>query len=328
MLSTAIEMPLAPVVSAALAAIALFVLTRPKIANGWLDRPNERSLHVRPVPRTGGIGISLGVVIPFLVFLDGDQLIVLLLCMLAGVSLLDDRRGLHPALRFAAHFVAAAIFVWRFLPDHPSWVWLCAVMATTWMTNLYNFMDGSDGLAGAMGLIGFGTYGFVSWIQGDQSIATMSGCIAAASLAFLVFNFHPAKIFLGDVGSIPLGFLAASIGFLGWHRGVWPIWFPAVVFSPFVIDATVTLARRLLRGEKIWQAHREHYYQRLVMMGWGHLKTFYAEAALMLCASLAAVVAVLLPAPASVLILLGLAAIFVVGAVWIDLRWAQSKQKS
>src|SRR6476659_1011719 len=95
-------------------------------------------------------------------------------------------------------------------------------------------------------------------------------CVAAAAAAFLLFNFHPARIFMGDAGAIPLGFLAATLGVTGWINGLWPLWLPVLVFSPFIADASVTLAKRALRGEKIWQAHREHYYQRVVRAGFGH----------------------------------------------------------
>ncbi|HYN54929.1 MAG TPA: hypothetical protein VES38_09510, partial [Methylotenera sp.] len=108
--------------------------------------------------------------------------------------------------------------------------------------------------------------------------------------AFLLFNFHPAKIFMGDSGSIPLGFLAGSIGVYGYFQSLWPVWFPVLVFSPFIIDATVTLIKRLLAGEKVWQAHRSHYYQRLVQMGWGHRTTAIAEYVLMLILAITGVV--------------------------------------
>ena len=106
--------------------------------------------------------------------------------------------------------------------------------------------------------------------------------VSASAAAFLIFNFHPAKIFLGDSGSIPLGFLAGCLALLGAQRGNWPLWFPLMVFSPFIVDATVTLLRRLLRGDKVWQAHREHFYQRLVLSGFGHRNTALAEYALMI----------------------------------------------
>ncbi|MGH8750160.1 MAG: glycosyl transferase, partial [Burkholderiales bacterium] len=101
-------------------------------------------------------------------------------------------------------------------------------------------------------------------------------------------NFHPARIFLGDAGSIPLGFLAAALGGMGWLQNDWPAWFPFLVFSPFIMDASVTLVKRALKRKKIWQAHREHYYQRLVQIGWGHRRTAWFEYVLMLAAGASA----------------------------------------
>ena len=93
---------------------------------------------------------------------------------------------------------------------------------------------------------------------------------------------------MGDAGSTLFGFLAACLGLLGWQLGIWTLWFPGLVFSPFIVDATVTLIRRLLRGEKIWRPHREHYYQRLVLSGWGHRRTVLAEYGVMaLCGGFA-----------------------------------------
>jgi UDP-N-acetylmuramyl pentapeptide phosphotransferase/UDP-N-acetylglucosamine-1-phosphate transferase len=167
------------------------------------------------------------------------------------------------------------------LPElHPVWQ-AVAVLAVIWTTNLYNFMDGSDGLAGGMALFGFAAYAAAAWLAGDGIFAALAASIAAAAAAFLRFNFPPARVFMGDAGAIPLGFLAATLGLLGWREGYWPIWFPVLVFSPFVLDASVTLARRVLRGERFWVAHKIHYYQRLVRLGWGHRNTALAEYALM-----------------------------------------------
>ena len=156
-----------------------------------------------------------------------------------------------------------------------------AAIATAWMINLYNFMDGSDGLAGGMAAVGFGSYGIAALTGGDFSFAAINLSVTAAALGFLVFNFPPAKVFMGDVGAIPLGYLAAVFDITGWLRGDWPVWFGIAVFSPFIVDASLTLLKRLLRGARVWQAHREHYYQRLVQSGWGHRKTALAEYVLM-----------------------------------------------
>src|SRR5262249_53435950 len=158
---------------------------------------------------------------------------------------------------------------------HGLWAVLAAGVATAWMINLYNFMDGSDGLAGGMAAIGFGCYGIAALAGGDYLCATINLVVAASALGFLCFNFSPARLFMGDVGSVSLGFLAAVLDVVGWLRGDWPVWFGIVVFSPFIVDATVTLFKRALRGARVWEAHREHYYQRLVQSGWGHRKTAY-----------------------------------------------------
>jgi UDP-GlcNAc:undecaprenyl-phosphate/decaprenyl-phosphate GlcNAc-1-phosphate transferase len=183
-------------------------------------------------------------------------------------------------------------------------------------------MDGSDGLAGGMAVIGFGTYAIAASIAGDTGLTVVCACIVVASLAFLRFNFHPARIFMGDVGSIPLGFLAAALGILGAQRGAWPWWFAPVVFAPFVADASVTLLRRIARGEKVWQAHRSHYYQRLVLMGWGHRRTALAEYGLMAFTGATALLASGAMIPLQVAVLAGLAGLYAGLALAVDRRWS------
>ena len=149
----------------------------------------------------------------------------------------------------------------------------------------------------------------------------MSFAVAGAAAGFLVFNFPPAKVFMGDGGSIPLGFLAASLGLLGWRQALWPLWFPVLVFSPFLADASVTLLRRVLRRERFWQAHREHYYQRLVRMGWGHGRTALCEYALMAGVTASALMALGLSLAYQGLVLAGWAVVFAAVMIGIDRRW-------
>ena len=157
------------------------------------------------------------------------------------------------------------------------------------MINLYNFMDGMDGFAGGMALIGFSA---LAWLgRADIGFALLQLSIAAASAGFLLYNFPPAKIFLGDIGSTALGFLVAANSLWGSSVGLFPLWAALLIFSPFIVDASVTLSRRILRRERIWQAHRSHYYQRLVLCGWSHKRTVLAEYALMLVCALAAIFA-------------------------------------
>lgn len=268
--------------------LAIFLLLKTRLVNIALDQPNQRSLHSNVIPRTGGLAIMVSVLAVWALMAQAWIWLVLPL-FLVVVSLIDDMRELSVRWRLLAQLLACSIFVWFTVPDFAWWSMIFVVLAMTWMVNLYNFMDGSDGLAGGMALFGFGAYGVAAFLSNDMNFALMSGCIVTAALAFLLFNFHPARIFMGDAGSVPLGFLAGSIGLYGWQHGNWPLWFPILVFSPFIVDATATLLKRLLRGEKIWQAHRSHYYQRLVQMGWGHRKTAIAEYVLMLAAGGSAV---------------------------------------
>jgi len=287
-------------------------LSRPTSRICVLDYPSSRSLHGRVVPRTGGLAI-LGASIV------GSLLISLILpdfspsfyplfgfVPLTVMSFLDDRCGGVPfQWRLSVHvWAAASLILAGYAPDRLElldFTWLLsdwivifyALLFTVWMINLYNFMDGMDGFAGGMAVIGFST---LAWL-GQADIGFVSVCltVAAASAGFLVHNFPPAKIFLGDTGSTALGFLAAMCSLWGSKSGLFPFWVAILVFSPFIVDATVTLLRRLLRREKVWEAHRTHYYQRLVLLGWGHRRTVLAEYALMLVCAGSALLAVHLP---------------------------------
>lgn len=285
-----------------------------------LDVPNDRSLHTRPVPRIGGIGIVAGMSAS-LIAVDGFVGVIGLTVALAVLSLWDDWRPLPAALRLAGHLAAAVAFCLMVIDAAPLTAVVLAV-AIAWMTNLYNFMDGSDGLAGGMGVIGFATYAVAAAIAGDIALATTGACVAAAALAFLRFNFHPARIFMGDVGSIPLGFLAGALGAWGVVHEVWPVWFPVVVFAPFAVDASLTLLRRAAQGDRVWQAHRSHYYQRLVLMGWGHRRTALAEYALMVATGAAALLALALPPIGQTVVLAAVGIAYAVLAILVDRRWA------
>lgn len=261
--------------------IVTVLILKTRLAHVALDKPNQRSLHTKLISRIGGLAIMSGIFITW--GLLGVSLYWILLPLsLMAISLTDDIFDLSVKLRLLVQLIVSLIFSFIMLPNTAFWLFIPIVLLITWMTNLYNFMDGSDGLAAGMGLIGFSAYGIAAYTAGDVNFSIMSGVIASANFAFLIFNFHPAKIFMGDSGSIPLGFLAASMGVYGCVEGLWPAWFPTIVFSPFIVDATITLIKRQILGEKIWEPHRNHYYQRLVQMEWGHKYTAIAEYTLML----------------------------------------------
>ncbi|HEU0283125.1 MAG TPA: glycosyltransferase family 4 protein [Gallionella sp.] len=318
----------APLVSALVTLVLTFILMTSKTGIIVRDIPNERSLHSTPVPRVGGIALMAGVLSGWALLMQFlTWWVVLPAAGLFALSLLDDMRNLSPQMRLIGHFLAALVAV---TGAGVSLLWLIPVLLfIVWMTNLYNFMDGSDGLAGGMALLGFGSYGAGAWIGGNEMFALLNFSVAAAALGFLFFNFHPAKVFMGDAGSIPLGFLAAVFGVSGWQAGYWPFWFPLLVFSPFVADATVTLFKRMRRGERLSQAHRSHYYQRLVQLGWGHRNTAFAEYALMLLAGMSALWGIGLAQMGQGYLLLGWGMVYLALMVSIDKRWReyQSVQK-
>ena len=306
-----------------LAAVVAFAVGA--AATGWLasqgprrwlvDHPNERSLHDRPVSRAGGIAILAGMAAGLAsTALAGPAALVEALMpgygwVLAGaltivsVSFADDVRRVHPAMRFGCHLTAAACVVLAGLPAEeivlPGLVLdlssaagaAFTVLFVAWLVNLYNFMDGMDGFAGGMTAIGFTTLGVLGACQGAAGIVAVGLVVAAASLGFLLFNFPPAKIFMGDLGSSLLGYLCAVAMLWAEHSASVPLWISVLVFSPFVVDASVTLARRTAAGERPWRAHREHFYQRLVRLGWGHRKTVVREYGLMLACAGSAVAA-------------------------------------
>jgi UDP-GlcNAc:undecaprenyl-phosphate/decaprenyl-phosphate GlcNAc-1-phosphate transferase len=260
---------------ALVAAAAIEILRRSRFASILADRPNERSLHTSPIPRVGGLGL-MAAALPIAAWLGDDAIRVVVSCaaVLVLVSAMDDHRSLPIQVRLPAHIAAATLAVFLIASPGAARTGLgvveaaAAILAIAWMTNLFNFMDGSDGLAGAMATIGFATLGAGASAAGMPALALPCWAIAAASVAFLARNFPPARVFLGDAGSVPLGFLAGSLGLAGVLAHAWPLWFPLVVFSPFIVDATVTLLRRTARGHPFWIAHRDHYYQRLVLAGW------------------------------------------------------------
>jgi UDP-N-acetylmuramyl pentapeptide phosphotransferase/UDP-N-acetylglucosamine-1-phosphate transferase len=175
-----------------------------------------------------------------------------------------------------------------------------------------------------MAAIGFGTYAAAAHFAGDAVFASICLAIAAAAAAFLSHNFPPARIFLGDVGSIPLGFLAGALGIIGWRNDAWPLWFPLAVFGPFIADATLTLLKRLVRREPVWQAHREHYYQRAVRMGLGHRGTALGAYAVMLACAAAALFGREQAPAVQAAAFGGVAVLLAALAAWIDLRWRRS----
>jgi UDP-N-acetylmuramyl pentapeptide phosphotransferase/UDP-N-acetylglucosamine-1-phosphate transferase len=257
--------------------------------------PGARSLHDRPVPRVGGIAIWLGWLATVALTPPGGVAVWVWgvpWLALVVVSLCDDFRSVGVGMRLFVHAAAAVWLVTGFAWTAPAAVaigipsLLLAGLLVAWSLNLYNFMDGNDGLAALMTIVGFATYGFGAAAGGASP--TLFVALAAATVPFLWVNRPVARMFMGDVGAVPLGFLAAAFGLAGIAVEMWPAWFPALVFLPFLMDATVTLGRRVWRRERIWEAHRMHYYQRLNQLGLGHAGTLAVYGAWMLAVAASA----------------------------------------
>jgi len=263
-----------------------------------LDVPNHRSMHIAPVPRGGGIGILLGVLAGELVlgvsFVDwGVRLVVMGSVLLIIIALWDDRKSVSPFYRLVIQVLAAScllVALYYQLPGAisslPLWkislLVLVLVLVIVWSVNLYNFMDGMDGLAAVMAIIGFGCLAWFGWYGGEVTYASMALMVAVACAGFLSFNLHPAKMFMGDVGSTLLGFWVAGFSLWGFILVLYPWWVPLLIFLPFWGDATVTLVSRALKRERIFQAHQSHVYQRLVKSGFRQNPTLLLETILML----------------------------------------------
>jgi UDP-GlcNAc:undecaprenyl-phosphate GlcNAc-1-phosphate transferase len=295
--------------------------------------PNVRSLHERPMPRVGGLAIWAGFIPVALACppLPGiaTPAWVAAWFAVAAVSLVDDWRGAHPLLRLAVHAAAGLFAAITLLGPLAPWAAsrvagvVLATLAIAWSANLFNFMDGSDGLAAAMGIVGFSAYALAAGIAGAPAHVYVA--LAAATVPFLVVNLPPARVFMGDVGAAPLGFLAAVFGIAGWRAGVWPGWFPLLVFLPFAADATVTLARRVGRRERVWEAHRSHYYQRLHQLGAGHGGTLAAYGGLMAATAATAMTVLALRPDAGWWALAVAASIVAALFARIDYHWGRKK---
>jgi UDP-N-acetylmuramyl pentapeptide phosphotransferase/UDP-N-acetylglucosamine-1-phosphate transferase len=254
------------------------IYTRAMSASRRLDQPNERSMHKVPVPAGAGLAIVATALILWPLWqasaITSHAVLLTAFAALGAISWIDDRRTLSPAVRLIAQAVAVAACLMSLAPDArvlppaiPIEVERVALgIGWLWFINLFNFMDGIDGLAGSEAIaVALGYLLFLTYAGIDGPLWRLALIVAAASAGYLMWNWHPAKVFMGDAGSVPLGFL------LGWLmidlalRGYWPA--AAILPLYFAADATITLGRRALAGRKPWQAHREHFYQQAVLGG-------------------------------------------------------------
>ncbi|WP_426234024.1 MraY family glycosyltransferase [Pseudomonas sp. TWP3-2] len=269
---------LIPVVAVFSFALTAF-LRRYALSRSLIDIPNQRSSHTIPTPRGGGVAIVLTFLCGLSVLFYQGQTTVTALIALAGaggitavIGFLDDHGHIAARWRLLAHFLAAGWGVYWIggLPPlmvggisiELSWFGhLLALVYLVWMLNLYNFMDGIDGIAGVEAVTICAGACLIYWLGGISEMAWLPGLLAICAAGFLCWNFPPAKIFMGDAGS---GFLGIILGLLA-LQAAWIdpglIWVWLILLGVFIVDSTFTLMRRLLRGDRIYEAHRSHAYQ-------------------------------------------------------------------
>jgi Fuc2NAc and GlcNAc transferase len=250
-----------------------------------VDHPNERSSHTVATPRGGGLVIVavflFAVLVSFLLERLSLEIFVAIFLggtMVAGIGYWDDHGHVAPPWRLLVHFTAAGLALFS-LGGFPTWQfgafqvdmgwfgYVLGILFLVWLLNLYNFMDGIDGIAGSEAIfvaggacvIGFGVLADPDAAQ--ISLMMLQLVLVAASFGFLFWNWPPAKIFLGDVGSGFLGFVLGVLALYNAALGVLPLWSWLILLGVFLVDATVTLLRRMITGEPWYQAHHCHAYQ-------------------------------------------------------------------
>ncbi|WP_290651358.1 glycosyltransferase family 4 protein [Aquisalimonas sp.] len=309
-------------------------MRRYALHRGLLDVPNERSSHVTPTPSLGGVAIvavclvglgTAGVLgaIPA----HGAMALVGGGVLVAGVGLLDDYAPVAAPWRLLAHLGAAVwVLAWvGALPPlpvlggelGPPWlVMLLLLLGITWLINLYNFMDGIDALAAIEALTVGVTAAGLLWLAGASGLALVTGFYAAAAFGFLLWNAPPAHIFMGDAGSGFLGVSFGALAILSHALDALVLWAWLILLGVFVVDATFTLVRRMVTGQRWHQAHRIHAYQHAARLyGHGPVSCAVAVINLVWLAPLAAV-ASLAPQWGLPLLLLGWAPLVVLAVCY------------
>jgi Fuc2NAc and GlcNAc transferase len=271
-----------------LSIIVTGMLKQYALNHSLIDVPNERSSHLISTPRGGGLSIAMAILISTVIlFISGRlQNDVTLAIGIGGfivsaIGWIDDHRHIPVIWRALTYTIAAILAVYCLGWVDKIWLgiyflpvgWIGSVLAIVWivwMTNLYNFMDGTDALA-AIESISVGLFaGILFWLEGQYGVAVVCFIIVASSCGFLYWNWSPAKIFMGDVGSCTLGFCFGVLTVIGEVECTVPfaVWF--ILLSIFICDTTLTLLMRIIKREKWLNAHCSHAYQRWLQMGASH----------------------------------------------------------
>ena len=256
-----------------------------------LDRPNERSSHSLPTPHGGGVPLLLAMAMGMGLAGESWQqdylLFIAVALLLVVIGVVDDLRGLSVRLRMGLYCLCCVLAVGAILGPGVGGdfvgliVLLMAVFALLWMLNLYNFMDGIDGYAATQCILACGSASLLAWRGGaDSQYLLFCLLLAAAQVGFLFWNWPTARLFMGDAGSVPTGFLLGAVALLGDIQGYLPLACWLILLGAFIVDASITLLWRMATGQAYTQPHRLHAYQRLSRHLGGHLPVVFILLAL------------------------------------------------
>ena len=250
--------------------------------SGMIAQPGERQSHAIATPTGGGLGLIFSIIVTALCL----QLVLPLpgfwwQNMLPGILLLvivgwrDDKLPVSSVVRLLVQLAVSLWllgFGWSQFSLTGVALFICIIMAMVWLMNLYNFMDGSNGMAGFQGVFTGVVLAVLFQIDGQYEMALIALAVAAACGGFLPLNFPRARVFMGDVASVPLGFIFASLAVYGVQTGSFSLPVFILIMSVFLVDATLTLLARALSGKRWYTAHAQHVYQRLIAKGWSHFR--------------------------------------------------------
>jgi Fuc2NAc and GlcNAc transferase len=339
---------------------AVFMLTyvgvelfrRWSLKRKMLDIPNERSSHSVPTPRGGGLVIFSVSILTFLFYnvVSGTEFYWSYFAgavIIAVISLIDDVKTISPFLRILFHSIAAGLVVWclggferisiPFYGIIETGIWgnVIAFFWIVWLINAYNFMDGIDGIAAMQAITAGIGWSLTGRFLEIQDVEFYGGVLAASALGFLILNWQPAKIFMGDVGSAFLGYSFAvlplfclkSIKSTGGEANL--LWMAVFFVWFFVFDSVFTFFKRLFRGEKVWQPHRQHIYQKMVINGLSHrsVTSIYGTASALLVFVFVAALEYSLNFKAIVSIVIALETIFLI-LIWQAVERARENNKN
>jgi len=248
--------------------------------SGMIAEPGQRQSHVVSTPTGGGLGLIFSIIVTslFVLFVSAIpgfwwQNVLPGILLLTFVGWRDDKHTVPWRVRLLVQ-LAVSLWLLSFGPLQLSssdvGLFSIAVLAVVWMMNLYNFMDGSNGMAGFQGVFAGVVLAVLFHISGQPAMALIALAVAAACAGFLPLNFPLARVFMGDVASVPLGFIFASLVVYGIQTGSLSLQVSILIMSVFTIDATMTLLARVIRREQWYTAHAQHVYQRLIAQGWSH----------------------------------------------------------